>query len=454
MRPQERSWGRFVMVNQPVEAITSVTEDFGHVVRGVPTGIIQPRAPDEMAAAVTEAISSGSKLTLRGLAHSAGGQALPADSVVVDLSRMNAVGVVDPERKTIRCEAGALLRDVVSATLEHGLLPRALTNLLDLTVGGVLSVGGGIGQGSHRHGPLAANVAELEVVTGNGSLRSCSRTEDRDLYDAVLGGLGRCGVIVSAEVELRPIRSHIRTYFLLYDDVHCWIQDQCRLARSGAIDSMEGLCSASIQGLRGTGGRRVSFAEWFFPLQISIEYDGAPPKLPDGLSPFRVLHVEDDAIEHFPTRHDMRFKMVRRLGAWERPHPYVSAFIGAEALADVLPAVLDALPLFLGDANRGAFFMAKDGAPRLMALPKAEDIVFFNVIYPQILPQFLDDALDALGRAGDLLTGAGGKRYVADWMGTMDDNRWRQHFGTLYDWWLDSKRTFDPHGVFCSFLLA
>jgi cytokinin dehydrogenase len=443
-----------MIVNQSAEAIRYVTEDFGHVIRGVPAGIIQPRGPEEVAEAVTEAISSGSKLTLRGVAHSAGGQALPANSVVMDLSRMNAVGPVDPERKTIRCEAGTLLRDVVAATLEHGLLPRALTNLLDLTVGGVLSVGGGIGQGSHRHGPLAANVAGLEVVTGAGSLQSCSRTEDRDLYDAVLGGLGRCGAIVTAEIELRPIRSHIRTYFLLYDDVHRWIQDQRALARSGAVDSMEGLCSASIQGLRGTGGRRASFAEWFFPLQVSIEYEGSAPELPDGLSPFRVLHVEDDAIEYFPMRHDMRFEMVRRLGAWERPHPYISAFIDAEALADVLPAVLDALPLLLGDANRGAFFMAKDGAPRLMALPEAEDVVFFNVIYPQILPKLLDVALDALGRAGDLLTGAGGKRYVADWMGEMDEDGWRQHFGSLYDWWLNSKRTFDPHGVFCSFLVA
>jgi cytokinin dehydrogenase len=440
--------------DQAVDVTTSVEEDFGHVLRGTPTGIIHPRTPGELADTVRDAVASGSKLTLRGLAHSAGGQALPAGSVVVDLSQMNAVGPVDPQRRTIRCEAGALLRDVVAATLEDGLLPRALTNLLDLTVGGVLSVGGGIGQGSHLHGPLAANVAGMEVVTGDGSVRSCSRTNNRDLYDAVLGGLGRCGAIVSAELELRPVLSRIRTYFMLYDDVHRWLEDQQALARSGVVDSMEGLCSPSIQGLRGTEGRRASFAEWFFPLQVSLEYLDAVPELPAGLSPFRIVHVEDDSIDYFTMRHDMRFEMVKRLGAWERPHPYISAFIGADALAEILPAVLDALPLFLGDANRGAFFMAADNAPRLMALPDAEDVVFFNVIYPQILPQFLDDALGALQRAGDLLVGAGGKRYVADWLGTMDEDRWRGHYGSRYEWWVDSKRTFDPHGVFCSLLLA
>lgn len=108
--------------------------------------------------------------------------------------------------------------------------------------------------------------------------------------------------------------------------------------------------------------QRRSFAEWFFPLQVSLEYVDAAPELPAALSPFRIVHVEDDSIGYFTMRHDMRFEMVKRLGAWERPHPYISAFIGADALAEILPAVLDALPLFLGDANRGAFMVA-DNAP-------------------------------------------------------------------------------------------
>jgi cytokinin dehydrogenase len=399
---------------------------------------------------VRQAISSGTKITLRGLGHSAGGQALPADSVVVDMSEMCAVGSVDPVGRTIQCEAGALLRDVVAATLEHRLLPRALTNLLDLTVGGLLSIGG-IGPGSHRYGPLVANVAALEVVTGDGTLRRCSRTEARELYDAMLGGLGRCGAIVTAELELRPVRGRVRTYHLLYDDVRRWMTDQQALAHLDGVTSMEGLCSPSMQGLRGTDGVRSGFAEWFFPVQVSFEFDDDPPSIPEELSPYRVVHVEDDDIAHFPARHDMRFEMVRRLGAWERPHPFIGALVGADALVEVLPRLLDALPL--GEGHRGVFFMAGEAAPPLMALPEAQDVVFMAVMYPQILPQFLHDTLAALGAAGQLLTAAGGKRYVADWMGDMAEEDWRQHLGSRYGLWLESKRMFDPHNVFCSHLL-
>src|SRR5262249_29402244 len=31
------------------------------------------------------------------------------------------------------------------------------------------------------------------------------------------------------------------------------------------------------------------------------------------------------------TGHDLRFALVRRIGAWDRPHPYISAFVDADA---------------------------------------------------------------------------------------------------------------------------
>jgi hypothetical protein len=69
-----------------------------------------------------------------------------------------------------------------------------------------------------------------------------------------------------------------------------------------------------MQGLRGTGGHRKAFAQWFFPLQVSCEFDEAAPQLPEQLSPYRVLGAEDDEITYFPTRHDLRIEAIRRLG--------------------------------------------------------------------------------------------------------------------------------------------
>jgi cytokinin dehydrogenase len=439
-----------LIIERSTAELTPAAEDFGHVLRGTPTGIVRPRSVEDVVEIVAKARSEGYRLTLRGFGHSAGGQALPADSVVVDLTEMTALDSLGANGTTITCAPGVPLRQVVAATIEDGLLPRTLTNLLDLTVGGLLSVGG-IGPGAHRFGPIIANIATLTVVTGDGVVRHCSRVENRDLYDAVLGGLGLCGVVVSAKLELRPVQPNVRTYYLLYDDVRHWIEDQRTLAHIEGVTAMEGFCSPSAQGLRGVGGRRIPFAEWFFPLQVSFEFNGSAPELPQRISPYRTLHVEDDEIGHFPARHDLRIETIRRVGGWERAHPYIGALIDADALAEVLPEVLGTLPL--AEGHRGTFFVAADAVPPLMALPDSENVVFFAVMYPQVLSPVLADTLEASQRAADLLTEVGGKRYVADWLGEPGDFDWSAHLGTCHERWLESKRAFDPDEVFCSLLL-
>jgi hypothetical protein len=64
-----------------------------------------------------------------------------------------------------------------------------------------------------------------------------------------------------------------------------------------------------------------------------------------------------------------------------------------------------------------------------------------------------DATLEAFGRVGALLTGAGGKRCAADWLGDMQAEDWRRHLGPRHGQWLESKRRFDPQQVFCPLLL-
>src|SRR6266702_2049515 len=397
------------MVMTESDGLERVAHDFGQVVRGEPVGVVQPRSAREVAALVRDAGSAGERLTVRGAGHSFGGQSLPARSVVVDMSGLRGVESVDGDRELVRCGAGATLRDVVTATLPHGRLPRVMTNLLDLTVGGLLSVGG-IGPGSQSHGSMVSNVASMVVVTGDGEIRRCSRTKDRQLYDAVLCGLGRCAVIVSAELELRTARPHVRTFYLLYDDHRRWLADQQALA--GSVHGMEGFCSPTAQGLRGTHGRRAAFATWFYPLQVCIEYEETPPAL-----------------------------------------PAVSALIDVTTLAEVLPDVLAAIPPGLGDAHRGIFLVDLQGAPPLFMTPSPEHVEFFSIMHAGVPPPLVEDALEAFSRARDLLMDAGGKSYLADWLGSVGPAYWRTHFGSHAHSWETCKTIYDPSTVFCSQLL-
>jgi FAD/FMN-containing dehydrogenase len=80
-------------------------------------------------------------------------------------------------------------------------LPPVLTSWLAATVGGTLSTGG-FSKGSHRYGLQIDHVTELVVVTGDGRTVTCGPKQAAWLFDAVLGGWGRFGVILEATLPL------------------------------------------------------------------------------------------------------------------------------------------------------------------------------------------------------------------------------------------------------------
>ena len=70
-------------------------------------------------------------------------------------------------------QAGIKWRALVEHLAPQRLSPPVLTNNLDVTVGGTLSMGG-LGVASWRYGTQADNCLELEVVTGTGEIVRCS----------------------------------------------------------------------------------------------------------------------------------------------------------------------------------------------------------------------------------------------------------------------------------------
>lgn len=430
--------------------------DFGRIAAGAPHLTITPRTAAEIKAAVALARTRGLQVTPRGLSSSQGGQSLSDGGLALDISALDRVEAPDLRRRTIRCQAGARWRSVVSRTLQHGLLPAVLPLNLDLTVGGTLSVGG-IGASSHRYGPAAANIVALEVVTGDGDLHECDATRNADLYAAVPGGMGLFGVLVSVTIPLTPAPPCVATHYLLYDDATTWLEDQRLLARSGAADYLEAYCSASIQGLQVTPRGRRPLAQWFYGLQVSVAHspeDGDPPP-PHALDPspraYRHVHSETTTLAEFTARYDARFMMMRRTGAWRKPHPWLESLVPATVLAKQLPRILGGLPMTLGDGHR-LFLVNGSGLPAFFSTPDtpADDLACFAVLPTEVPPSLLDDTLAELTRVDRELAAIGGKRYLSGWLGRVDDQRWQEHFGNRFEHWRRTRRRFDPAGLFGS----
>ena len=91
-----------------------------------------------------------------------------------------------------------------------------LTGYVPLTIGGRLSAGG-IG-GNFATGARVDHIRRIEVVTGGGEIVPASERDNRDLFDAALGGLGQGGVITCAELEVEPLPTAVHSWVLPVTD--------------------------------------------------------------------------------------------------------------------------------------------------------------------------------------------------------------------------------------------
>jgi cytokinin dehydrogenase len=437
-------------VHEGPEATAQAAEDFGRLVRGSATVVAMPKTAGAVEAIIRLAGERQLPVTVRGRGFSQGGQSVPAGGLLLDLSSLKGVEAPDLATRTVRCAGGATWREVIARTAPQGLLPCVAPLNLDLTVGGTLSIGG-FGATSHFYGPAIANVANLAVVAGEGVRRECSPEQDPLLWQAVLGGLGRVGVIVSATLQLRGFKSKVRTFYLLYDDLAGCLEDHRRLVCSGLPVYLESFCTANLQGLRNGPRGRAPFAVWFYALHVSYEYDEVPPQAEEalaGLHPFRLVHIEDNDTVPYAARYEPRFEAMRRTGAWQWPHPWVEATLPGAAVAELLPQLLDVLPLALGE-NPRLFFVNGRPPGRFFMMPEAEEVIGL-AFTPVGIPSWIrEEALTAFRTIHTRILAAGGKRYGSGWL-EMDEAAWRAHFGERFNDWLAAKQLFDPHNIFTS----
>jgi cytokinin dehydrogenase len=427
-------------------------EDFGHLVRAEPWAVVSPRDVEELASVVQFAARRRLPLCARGRGYSQSGQSLSAAGLSVDLSRLDRIHAIDPDSQQAVCESGVRLRELTRATLQYGCVPRVLPLNLDMSVGGLISAGG-IGANSHQFGPAVAQVAAMDVISSSGQVSSCSAAVDSELFSAVLAGQGRCAIIARASIALRRAPARVRTFHLVYGDIEPWFADQQRILAEQRAHTLEAMCWMGAKGFRGAGtpGSRV---QWLYGLQIGVEYDQDAPDQTHalfGLSPWRVVHVDDETFPAFVARYQPRFDGMQQSGAWQQLHPWLECLLTPDRLPALLPAILDELPMSLGDGHR-ILWLNTSNRPPFFAAPAGERAVCLAVLPTGIHPSERDQVLPALARIDRLLRDAGGKRYLSGWLGSVDQARWQEHYGPSYERWIAVKRRFDPDRIFRSTL--
>ncbi len=184
---------------------------------GHPALVVRPANADDVASALHYAVRHDLAVSVRSGGHSPVGHSTNDDGMVLDLARLDAVDVLDADRRLVRVGGGATWGAVAAALDPHGW---ALTSgdTSDVGVGG-LTLGGGIGWMVRSHGLAVDNLVGARVVTAEGRLVTASADENADLFWALRGGGGNFGVVVDFDfVAQEAATVHFGTVTYQLDD--------------------------------------------------------------------------------------------------------------------------------------------------------------------------------------------------------------------------------------------
>jgi FAD/FMN-containing dehydrogenase len=171
-----------------------------------PAVIIRCAGLSDVIAGVNFGRASGLPVAVRSGGHSFPGFSIADGALVIDLSLMKGIRV-DPERRTVRVQAGALLGDLDKETQAFGLaVPSGI-----VTHTGVagLTLGGGIGWIMRRHGLSIDQLLSVDLVTAEGELVQASADRNADLFWGVRGGGGNFGIVTEFEFRCVPLGTHV-----------------------------------------------------------------------------------------------------------------------------------------------------------------------------------------------------------------------------------------------------
>ncbi len=172
--------------------------DFGRVAYRTPACIIEPSTQDELVECVRNLSAARVPVTVRGWAHSTGGQVLTEGGVVISTRRLRRVISDSAETQRICVEGGTPWADVVRYLRPLARRPVVVTSDLLTSVAGTLSAGG-VGTTSFVHGLQIATVTKLVLVLPTG--KTVCAGPGNELFHYTLAGAGQLGIIAQAEVK-------------------------------------------------------------------------------------------------------------------------------------------------------------------------------------------------------------------------------------------------------------
>jgi FAD/FMN-containing dehydrogenase len=139
-----------------------------------------------------------------GNGRSYGDSCLNVGAALIPTRGLDRFIAMDSESGIVTCEAGTLLDDILRMAMPLNWFVPVTPGTRFVTLGGAIA-NDVHGKNHHRAGTIGRHLVRFELLRSDGQRLICSPTENREWFEASIGGLGLTGIITWASLQLRRI---------------------------------------------------------------------------------------------------------------------------------------------------------------------------------------------------------------------------------------------------------
>jgi cytokinin dehydrogenase len=411
--------------------LQAAADDFGRVVHKRPIAMLRPGDAQDIAKLVQYANRQGLKVAMRGQGHSFFGQTQVEDGVVIDSSSLNSIRVVKSgSGGTAEIGPGSKWHPVLMAANAQKITVPVIADTF-LSVGGTISTGG-FGVTTYDLGLQVDHVQELEVVTGEGQIVTCSDQSNSDLFNAMLAGLGQCGIITKVGMRLMEAPTNVLFIKMDYPDFQTASADLAVLAKDGRFQHLDG---------RGAG-RKEGGVDYY--VEGGAFYD-APKTLDEEKLTAGLKFAKKTATV---MTYEQYFRREEVCGACTTPlqKPFVYLCVPSSRYVEYTSGIL-------GSPTESAFLVPRMSAWRRSAIKRPltrmpDEEIIYRFQLSRTLPKGTDtQSMIALNRTlYERVRDMGGFRMTSSAV-PMNQADWIRHYGPVWPIVQGAKKKYDPKNV-------
>lgn len=145
----------------------------------------------------------------RGLGRCYGDSSLWED--IISSLKYDRILDFNREEGIMRCQAGVSLKDILDLSVPNGWFLPVTPGTKFVTLGGAIA-SDVHGKNHHKDGTFSEHLRTITVMLPDGSIVSCGKRENPDVFKSVCGGMGLTGIILDATLALRRIETAFINY--------------------------------------------------------------------------------------------------------------------------------------------------------------------------------------------------------------------------------------------------